>query len=169
MIYLQTRHICNDCETPLSICSGPAAPVSSALALDQLMTVEQFYNKVRADIGARHRPLLSSDFLASRCAEVRESFVSDDAVASRLKKALQAQFGQGTAISPSEVSMQDAALLSLYSRLHGLPGHTMKLAASLEAKVAQNSLVLLPQLRRLLPDASVQSLRNIVAALNEVA
>lgn len=163
LIFMQTRHVLEDCTDRPVPFARPASLVSSALAMDQLITVEQFYCEVREGIGARHRPLLSSDFLASRLAAVRGAFEEGGSLGSRVVRALQAQYGS---VGYTSDAASDLAVAALYSRLHGLPGNTLRLGNILDASRGKNALAILPQLRRAFPDASVQVLRKLVAAID---
>eukprot|EP00930_Biecheleria_cincta_P046160 TRINITY_DN31841_c0_g1_i1.p1 TRINITY_DN31841_c0_g1~~TRINITY_DN31841_c0_g1_i1.p1 ORF type:complete len:1337 (-),score=254.77 TRINITY_DN31841_c0_g1_i1:28-4038(-) len=133
------------------VCS-PASPLCSALAVDQLLAVEHFYRAVRSGIGARHRPLLTDDFLAERRRDLTRSFEGS---------ALSARLGPGlTAKEPREA---DATLAAVFCRLHGLSGQDLAVDKLLTAGGSLFSR--LPQLRRQLPGASVEGLRQLLSAL----
>eukprot|EP00927_Polykrikos_kofoidii_P040402 TRINITY_DN34546_c0_g2_i1.p1 TRINITY_DN34546_c0_g2~~TRINITY_DN34546_c0_g2_i1.p1 ORF type:complete len:1076 (-),score=190.18 TRINITY_DN34546_c0_g2_i1:260-3019(-) len=149
LLFAQTRHVAEDCLlTPaLALRRGPASPACSSTAVDQMLVVEHFFKSLRARIGASGSPLISEDFLAERCAAVRDAFdegplvdvlhrslrahqsggighsitdsaVGSDAVAKRMID--EAAIAASTA--PAAVAVvSDVALVALYSRLHGLP------------------------------------------------
>lgn len=177
LIYLQTRSVTQDCINPSLLHGCPASLACSAMAADQLLMVEWFYRCVRGTLGTRHRPLLSDDFLAGRCAAVRSALsgVGDleygRHLAARLACALRAHYGAGTDTGAVCESLPDAALVALFSRLHGLPCSAVAgpdLAVSCrEARTRRpgGALAILPRLRRSLPGASAQGLRGLVEAL----
>merc|ERR1719181_2226294 len=77
LLYLQCRHAIQEgLEPPLLNC-GPMALACSGAAIDQMLTVEQFYRVVRSEIGASHSALLSEDFLVEHGAAVRKAFAAD--------------------------------------------------------------------------------------------
>lgn len=143
-------------------------------------------------------PLLSRDFLASCCASVRGAFDEHGRLAALLGPALRAHCrGAGAAgaadasrgagaASPSihvapaaadtdaeaVAAAAGAAVVALFSRLHGLPGVCARrmpelLGASELSGAGGTTAALraLPRLRRALPGASAQGLRALAVAL----
>merc|ERR1712183_233596 len=115
---------------------------------------------VRAGIGAGHAPLFSEDFVAARCAAVRAAFSDDGALAERLNLALHSYLR--TPKTSDNSSDADAAMVGLFSRLHGLPGHPVNIEEHIPS--GGSALGALPRLRRALPGASAQGLRKLVMA-----
>jgi len=169
LLYLQTQHVADAREDVTLPVHRPSAASCSALALDQLVTVEQFYRAVRAQIGAGHRPLLSEEFLATRCAAARAALAEGGVLDRRLGSALRSRCGSPASAAASAsaaatiTGLADEALAALYSRLHGLPGDLAQLCAPLGG--GPGGLGALPRLRRLFPCASVQALRRLLAIL----
>jgi hypothetical protein len=161
---------------PAVLRCGPTTLTCSAMAVDQILTVEQFYCSVRGSIGASHSPLLSEDFLVEHCAALRKVFTSGGPRGQELLAALRAQYlGDADRGGSSDVfaTLRSTALASVYSRLHGLPGY-IKGVGPLPATAAAGSgstapgraLRMLPRLRRQLPCASAQGLEAIFTALS---
>lgn len=167
LVYLQTCALSDECAVvPAPLCCGPSSLVCSAMAVDQLLTVELFYRVVRGSIGARHRPLLSEDFLIGRCAVVREAFAEGGPLASPVAAALSEQLAAGApgAGGRSGRGGGSAALVALFTRLHGLPGCAAANVGNVSG--AGSALAVLPRLRRQFPGASVQGLRVLAASLS---
>ncbi|CAK0790532.1 unnamed protein product [Prorocentrum cordatum] len=171
-IYLQTQHADAGLGAQGGLSSGlPAAPCCSAAAMDQLASVEHFYNHARRDLGAQHPPLLSEGFLASRGAALRGAFAEGGALAGALAAALR---GPGGSL-PLTAAATDGAgelaaeeLVSMYLRLHGLPRDLSDFDMVLGDCPAV-AMMALPRLRRAFPDASVQGLQKLLAALSDAS
>eukprot|EP00931_Biecheleriopsis_adriatica_P048438 TRINITY_DN27985_c0_g1_i1.p1 TRINITY_DN27985_c0_g1~~TRINITY_DN27985_c0_g1_i1.p1 ORF type:complete len:2002 (+),score=397.11 TRINITY_DN27985_c0_g1_i1:758-6007(+) len=143
-----------DCASHAPVTRSPASCACSAMAVDQLLSVERFYQEVRDGIGARHRPLLSEDFLAERCQQLKRSFE---------KGSLSERLGPALAGERPDVERKpaDSVLAATFLRLHGLSGHDLE-----DILLGNDSLLKrLPQLRRKLPGASVEGLRRLLGAL----
>eukprot|EP00445_Apocalathium_hangoei_P043548 CAMPEP_0203973408 /NCGR_PEP_ID=MMETSP0359-20131031/99574_1 /ASSEMBLY_ACC=CAM_ASM_000338 /TAXON_ID=268821 /ORGANISM="Scrippsiella Hangoei, Strain SHTV-5" /LENGTH=2141 /DNA_ID=CAMNT_0050911563 /DNA_START=1 /DNA_END=6427 /DNA_ORIENTATION=- len=167
LLFLQTSNIAAECATFPHLSCLPKSASCSSMACDQLVTVEWFYRSVRGTTGAKHSPLLSQDFLASRCAAMRQPFAETGDFHERLGSALRTHYsrdsgGRMGAAEPSEAG--DAAVLALFCRLHGLPGQVAAVQEACGARRGR-ALTLLPRLRRAIPGASVQGLRKLAAAL----
>jgi hypothetical protein len=168
LFYLQSCTAAEDCLNPSLTGCGPTALTCSATAVDQLLTVEQFYRSVRGDIGASHGPLLSEDFLIEHCAAVRKAFAGTGSSGKPISAALRCQYfsSDGSAGNSTPSVSQSAALAAVYTRLHGLPGHIARLDGVSGAGVTRTqALCLLPRLRRQLPSASADGLQVLFAAL----
>lgn len=170
LLYLQTQHIADDSEDAAPPVHRPATSACSALAVDQLVALEAFYQGARTRIGAKHRPLLSEEFLAARCATVRGAFFDGGVLGKHLSTALRSQYarceGTGGSAAPLAAAIEwlaDESLVALYSRLHGLPGDVVRPEGPLGKGCS--GFGALPRLRRLLPGASVAGLRRLLAVL----
>jgi len=149
----------------------PCQTVPQALAVDQLVTVEQFYKAVRGGICANHKALLSEDFLAGRCSAMRGAFVHGSTLAGKLSAALRSHYSKelqtlhrgGGSASMAHVQT-DIALVAFFSRLHGIPGHIDRPQRLID-NIRGSVLASLPRLRRELPGASVHGIRTLVASL----
>jgi len=164
LLYLQTRASLDDTVNAASLRCTPASLMCSAMAIDQLITVEQFYRMVRRGIGASHSPLLSEDFLVDRCAAVRQALGLEGPLAHKLAAALRAQYhAEGRDGATPAGAASQTALAGLFTRLHGLPGHITRLDSFAGHGKALRAL---PRLRRHLPGASAQGLQALAAALS---
>lgn len=161
--------------------------------MDQLLTVEQFYKSVQANIGTDKEPMISGDFLTSRCANVRNA-LNGESVAALLVPALQAYCRWGgsahssktvapgvapVTLAPSSLSDWPpvSPVLALFSRVHGLPSVCSQQLREVAEAIAGGrggahaagvtatvTLRALPRLRRALPGASAEGLRRLAAA-----
>jgi len=188
LLFQQTQHVVDDCTKLPARHRGPASPTCSVVALDQLLTVEQFYKSVQANIGTDKEPMISGDFLTTRCAAVRNALNGEN-VTALLVPALQAYCRWGgsahtsntVAPSPGVASHSDwprvSPVLALFSRVHGLPNvcsqQLREVAEALAggrggSRAAEDTASLtlraLPRLRRALPGASAEGLRRLAAA-----
>jgi len=99
LLHLQmctTRQHCG----PAPVYYGPASLACSAITIDQLLTIEEFYQSTHENIGAQHSPLISKDFITSCCATVRKSFSKHG----------------------GEIDKR-VTLAAITARFNGLPGH----------------------------------------------
>lgn len=183
LLYLQTAHVADNSVESAVMCCSPSSPVCSAMAADQLVTVEQFYRHVRDGIGARHEALLSEEFLAERCGELRDAFAEGRPLTDRIRPALRPYYlperraglrGTSSAGRDDERekgtlaadSVADATALALFCRLHGLPCEAPPGLEDLcTERPGGGALKALPRLRRLLREASAQGLRVLARAL----
>jgi len=165
MLYLQTRSAAEGSWKPSLLSTGPAALVCSSIVVDQLITVEQFYNKVRGRIKASHSPLLSEDFLVERCAAVRKTFAVGGCLAPHVPAALRAQYSEEGRCEKHTFDASSIALAAVYTRLHCIPGFVAKLDSFIGARTEVEALSMLPRLRRQIPSASAAGLQTLCAAL----
>ncbi|CAE8615916.1 unnamed protein product, partial [Polarella glacialis] len=171
LIFLQTQCAGKFFASAAPVSLSPSSPACSALAVDQLLTVEQFYKLVRGGIGAKHQPLLSEDFLVERCTAMRSQFAEGGRFAEQLNRALREDILASADTrdplreqQPVERAANDA-LAAVFFRLHGLPGSWASLRLEEITSGTGSVLARLPRLRRALPEASVQGLRRLLAAL----
>lgn len=157
ILHFQTRALVAASRSAVG--ASPASLLCSAMAVDQLLTLEGFYRAVHSNICAKP-PLLSTDLIINCCDSVRGSFSDGGSLATRLGAALRARFGRHPTQSSRIMASGEVALVAIYMRLHGLQEHEVRQKLS---TWRGSGLETLPRLRKQFPGVSAQALRALSA------